>query len=379
MIYLDHAASSPILPEVYEKMLPWLSPDRAANPGSTHLRGRAARDAIEKARQQVAELINCSPNEIYFTSGGTESNNLCIRLMPRTRLAYSAAEHPSVAVPCAMYGKRQKKINVEKDGCVKMDEIETLLYRRKPYNLSLMYVNNETGSVNPIREIGKMCVEADTFLHVDGVQAAGHEYINVSKDNIDMLSISGHKMGAPQGIGAAYISRRVMEQTDCLPIFFGGGQEQNIRSGTENVFGIAALGEAAEIAYRSLRRWRYCWAHFRDLFISILTDNISDGFVINGGNYCSNIISLTIPGVSGDALCRMLDIRGIYISTGAACSSGSSAPSPTLLAMGLSATDAACTVRISMGYNTTAEDMTAAAKAIADCASTIKTTHGPSL
>ena len=369
MIYLDHAASSPILPEVYEQMLPWLSPENAANPGSIHFKGRAAKDAIEKARNQLAELINCKPDEIYFTSGGTEANNLCINLLWDKNIAYSAGEHPSVAKSCAMYGKRSRVIGLEKDGSVKMDEIEKFLFHRKPYNLSVMYVNNETGTCNPIREIGRMCAEAKTLLHVDGVQAVGHTYIDVNKYYIDMMSISGHKIGAPQGVGAAYIARHVDKS---MPLIFGGGQESNLRSGTENVAGIVALGAAAELASERLRNWRYVWGCGRDVFITVLKELMGNSFIINGGHYWSNIISLTIPGVNGEALCRMLDTKDIYISTRSACSSGSVTPSSTLIAMGLNRMDADCTVRISMGHNTTVHEMADAARAIAECVSVIK-------
>lgn len=373
MIYLDNAANSPVFPETLDAMLPWLRPDHVGNPGSIHTQGKNARDAINTARAQVAKMIGADPAEIYFTSGGTESNNAWLKGFNGHCLFTTEVEHDSVLEPlyqndgaCPVY-----HLELNSDGSVNLYKLEQLLseFDNAGNAISVMWVNNELGTVNPMKEIGALCRKHNMLFHADAVQAAGHVPMDVKECGIDFCSLSGHKFGAPLGVGVLYINSSVRKHSWIL----GGGQENGLRGGTENVPGIVGMGKAAEIVMNRLDGWRSKWISLRETFLLALAENMSSSFYVNGGiSNGSNIISLTIPGVNSESLLLLLDQRDIYLSAGSACSAASSKASHVLKGIGLSDEDAACTVRISMGYDTTAEEMVVTAKAIAEISDRLK-------
>lgn len=378
MIYLDHAASTSVFPSVLEAMLPWLQPERVGNPSSIHTQGINARHAVDKARKQVAQMIGADSSEIFFTSGGTESNNVwvnCLKdpnplLLPivlTTRL-----EHHSVLETFLHQMVHTEYIGVNSDGSVDVSDLERRIKLKNGYlsAVSVMWVNNEIGTVNPIKEIGDLCKKYSVPLHTDAVAAAGHVKINVHDCNVDFLSLSGHKFGAPQGVGALYISNRIQKK----PWIFGGGQENGLRGGTENVPGIVGLGEAAEIITLLLPQYKAKWNWLRELFLSELGINMRGEYRVNGNEEycCPNIVSLTIPGVNSESLLLLLDQQDIYLSAGSACSASDTTTSHVLREIGLSEADAACTVRISMGFDTTESDVRKASQSIANTAHRLK-------
>lgn len=235
-----------------------------------------------------------------------------------------------------------------------------------------MWVNNELGTVEPIREIGELCQDLSVLFHTDAVQAAGHVPIDVQANYIDALSMSGHKFGSPLGIGALYISDKVRTN---MPLIVGGGQERGLRAGTENVAGIVGMGVAAEYAMRTLDDHRDMWKTYRELMLEGLSELLPGQFTVNGGDEFSSILSLTFPGVQSESLLLLLDQEDVYVSAGAACSAGAGSPSHVLTAIGLSDELAACTIRISMGFETTQDEVIEATKKIARCVEQVKAFH----
>jgi len=365
MIYLDHAANAPIHPEVLDAMLPWMSPDHVGNPSSLHTQGLNARHAIAYARSQVAELIGARPSEIYFTSGGTESNNTWIQCADGFRILASSLEHHSVTSPIENNHRFSLyTISSEPSGCVDMNDLEEHLTREHGTvgAVSVIWVNNEIGTINPIEEIGELCKKHGVLFHTDAVQAVGHVPVDVHQCNVDFLSLSGHKFGAPQGIGALYISNKVKRK---IPLISGGGQEFGMRSGTQNVPGIVGLGKAAEIASKQLPIWQKKWRALRYHFLDALHSYLDDPFQVNGGSpIADHIISLTIPGIYGESLLRMLDAKGICLSAGSACSANDDGPSHVLTGIGLTKDLALSTIRISMRTDTTIEELDETASSI---------------
>lgn len=352
-------------------MLPWFRPDHVGNPSSIHTNGLNARKAVEKARGQVANMIGADPSEIFFTSGGTESNNLwlaCVEpcIVSPTLILTTKLEHYSVLKPILNEENRDmcaEYVSVHEDGTVDLEDLDRKLpemYRIMA--VSVMCVNNELGSINPLIEIGSICKKYNVLFHVDAVAAAGHIPINVHDCRIDFLSLSGHKFGAPQGIGALYISNRIKKRS----MFYGGGQESGVRPGTENVPGIVAIGAAAEIAVRNMD---HNWEHsqkLRSLFVDCMESAMPGLYRINGGSHVlPNIISLTVPGVNGESLLLMLDHHGIRVSAGSACSASSEGVSHVLHGIRMPDEDAACTIRISIGFETTESDIKRTVDAIA--------------
>ena len=383
MVYLDNAANAPVFPEVLEAMLPWFQSDHVGNPGSIHTQGVKARAAIENARCQVARMIGADPSEIFFTSGGTESNNAWLKSFKGKYVFTTEVEHDSVLEPlyqneghCFVY-----HLPLNTDGSVDLHELERILSDFYTTNaehrfrdaVSIMWVNNELGTVNPMKEIGNLCQKYNMIFHADAVQAAGHVNINVKDCGIDFCSMSGHKFGAPLGVGVLYISNTIRKS----PWIIGGGQENGMRGGTENVPGIVGIGKAAEIVTERLQDWRLQWKLLREEFLTYLRLRMPGEFYINGDseNYSSNIISLTIPGVNSESLLLLLDQLGIYLSAGSACSAASSKSSHVLRGIGMSEEDAACTVRISMGFNTTIDEMHEAAEAIVAASHKLKSLY----
>lgn len=377
MIYLDHAATTPVHPEVLKQMLQWLQPDHVGNPSSIHSQGVRAHQAIEKARRQVARMINADPPEIYFTSGGTESNNAWIKNLNRHIIITTKVEHHSILEPvekCVISAAYARPIFVKVDiaGAVDLEDLKAKLdqYHGIVGAVSVMWVNNELGTINPIKDIGTLCKTYNVPFHVDAIQAAGHVPMDVKACHIDMLSLSGHKFGAPMGTGILYIRSDIPKK----PFIYGGGQECGIRGGTENVPGIVALGAAAELVVKNLSLWRDKWQSLRKIFFDSLAIHMApDEYSINGGdNTALNIISLTVPGVNSEAMVLRLDQDDICVSAGSACSAGSPNPSHVLMGVGLPEELAASTIRISMGTDTTADEMRTAAKAIAAAAKSLK-------
>lgn len=384
MIYLDHAATTPVHPEVLKQMLQWLQPDHVGNPSSIHSQGVRAHQAIEKARRQVARMINADPSEIYFTSGGTESNNAWIKNLNRHIIITTKVEHHSILEPvekCVISAAYARPIFVKVDiaGAVDLEDLKAKLdqYHGIVGAVSVMWVNNELGTINPIKDIGTLCKTYNVPFHVDAIQAAGHVPMDVKACHIDMLSLSGHKFGAPMGTGILYIRSDIPKK----PFIYGGGQECGIRGGTENVPGIIALGAAAELVVKNLSVWKDKWQSLRKVFFDSLAIHMEpDEYSINGGNNTAlNIISLTIPGVNSEAMVLRLDQDDICVSAGSACSAGSPNPSHVLIGAGLPEELAASTIRISMGTDTTADEMRTAAKAIAAAAKSLKSMNTTSL
>lgn len=384
MIYLDHAATTPVHPEVLKQMLQWLQPDHVGNPSSIHSQGVRAHQAIEKARRQVARMINADPSEIYFTSGGTESNNAWIKNLNRHIIITTKVEHHSILEPvekCVISAAYARPIFAKVDiaGAVDLEDLKAKLdqYHGIVGAVSVMWVNNELGTINPIKDIGTLCKTYNVPFHVDAIQAAGHVPMDVKACHIDMLSLSGHKFGAPMGTGILYIRSDIPKK----PFIYGGGQECGIRGGTENVPGIVALGAAAELVVKNLSLWRDKWQSLCKIFFDNLAIHMApDEYSINGGdNTALNIISLTVPGVNSEAMVLRLDQDDICVSAGSACSAGSPNPSHVLMGVGLPEELAASTIRISMGTDTTADEMRTAAKAIAAAAKSLKSMNTTSL
>ena len=384
MIYLDHAATTPVHPEVLKQMLQWLQPDHVGNPSSIHSQGVRAHQAIEKARRQVARMINADPSEIYFTSGGTESNNAWIKNLNRHIIITTKVEHHSILEPvekCVISAAYARPIFAKVDiaGAVDLEDLKAKLdqYHGIVGAVSVMWVNNELGTINPIKDIGTLCKTYNVPFHVDAIQAAGHVPMDVKACHIDMLSLSGHKFGAPMGTGILYIRSDIPKK----PFIYGGGQECGIRGGTENVPGIIALGVAAELVVKNLNVWRDKWQLLRKVFFDSLAIHMEpDEYSINGeNNNALNIISLTVPGVNSEAMVLRLDQDDICVSAGSACSAGSPNPSHVLMGVGLPEELAASTIRISMGTDTTADEMRTAAKAIAAAAKSLKSMNTTSL
>lgn len=384
MIYLDHAATTPVHPEVLKQMLQWLQPDHVGNPSSIHSQGVRAHQAIEKARRQVARMINADPSEIYFTSGGTESNNAWIKNLNRHIIITTKVEHHSILEPvekCVISAAYARPIFAKVDiaGAVDLEDLKAKLdqYHGIVGAVSVMWVNNELGTINPIKDIGTLCKTYNVPFHVDAIQAAGHVPMDVKACHIDMLSLSGHKFGAPMGTGILYIRSDIPKKT----FIYGGGQECGIRGGTENVPGIIALGVAAELVVKNLNVWRDKWQLLRKVFFDSLAIHMEpDEYSINGENNTAlNIISLTVPGVNSEAMVLRLDQDDICVSAGSACSAGSPNPSHVLMGVGLPEELAASTIRISMGTDTTADEMRTAAKAIAAAAKSLKSMNTTSL
>ncbi len=373
MIYLDHAATTPVDPRVLEVMLPWYCAENVGNPSSIHSQGVAASKAIERAREQVAAMINADASEIFFTSGGTESNNAWIANLCGT-VVTTKAEHHSVTEPLEHYGRGTFGVpyialDVAQNGCIDPKWLDFEIQRNDmPHRIgaaSVMWVNNELGTINPMEKIGAVCKTHGIPLHSDAVAAAGHTPIDVKKCHVDMLSASGHKFGAPLGSGFLYIDSKIHKN----PLIFGGGQERGMRGGTPNVPAIVGLGMAAEIVTKGLSVQMEKYAALRDIFLRRLANQLrgSSLFRVNCDDapHIDNIISLTLFGVHSEALLLRLDMEGVCVSAGSACSSGSGI-SHVLKAIGMPEEEAACTVRISLGATTNSADMVVAAEKIAE-------------
>jgi cysteine desulfurase len=365
-IYLDHNATTPVLPEVLEAMLPYFG-ERFGNPSSGHAYGRAAHAAVERAREQVAALIDCEPEEVLFTSGGTEANNLALAgvalAQPRgRRLVISAVEHPAIVEPCrrlAASGWDVGVAPVDAQGMVRVEAVAALL-KDDTSLVSVMLANNETGTLMPLRGIAARAHARGVVVHTDAAQACGKVPISVDDLGLDLLSIAGHKLYAPKGIGALYVRRG----TPIAPFLRGASHERGLRPGTENVPGIVGLGAACRLAAATLGAEAARVQALRDDLWRRLQAAVP-GIALSSHptDRLPNTLNVRFPGVLGaDVLARAPEVAA---ATGAAChADGSAAASAVLLAMGVPAAEALGAVRLSLGRGTTAADVEAAATAL---------------
>jgi cysteine desulfurase len=357
-IYLDNNATTPVLPEVLEAMRPYFG-ERFGNASSIHHHGQETRAAVERARDSVASLLGCRPAEVVFTSGGTEGDNLAIAGLTGAgdHIITSSIEHHAVLHACKHVeetGCAVTYVPVDGRGLVDPDDVRRAL-RPNTKLISIMMANNETGVVQPVDQIGKIAAEADVCFHTDAVQAAGKIPIDVERIGCDALSISGHKMHAPQGVGALYVRRGTRLQ----PLFYGGRHERSRRAGTENVPGIVALGKAAELALLGFE-------HDDDKKISAWRDRLQQGILAqveeaavngDGAPRIPNTSNIYFDHIEGESMVIALDLKGLAVSTGAACSSGAIEPSHVLTAMGLRNDRARASIRFSLGRQNTEGDI----------------------
>lgn len=369
-IYLDHAATTPVRPEAHAAMEPFLA-ERFGNPSSTHGPGRDARGALEEARERVAAVLGAEPDEIVFTGGGTESDNLAIlgRWRAHRRggsegaaaeagaVVVSAVEHSAVresAAQAAREGAAVGVVAVDETGRLDLHALDELIEPSCAV-VSLMWGNNEVGALQPVDEAAALCRERGVIFHTDAVQAVGHVRVSVREVPCDLLSLSAHKFGGPRGIGALFVRRGVQLE----PVLHGGGQERGLRAGTSNVAGAVGLAEALERAVAELDAKGPSLRAMRDRLERVLVERL-DGIEVHGAGAprLPHVLSIGIDGVSPDMLLPALDMAGLSVSAGSACQSGSTGPSPVLVAMGRSH-DAA--VRFSLGWTTTMEEVDRAA------------------
>lgn len=357
-VYLDNNATTPVLPEVFEAMRPYFS-ERFGNASSIHHHGQETRAAVEGARDSVAALLGCRASEIVFTSGGTESDNLAIAGLtaPGDHAITSSVEHHAVLHVMKHLEKTGCEITclpVDGRGLVDPDDVRRAL-RPNTRLISIMMANNETGVLQPVEEIGRIAAAADVFFHTDAVQAAAKIPIDVARVGCNALSISGHKIHAPQGVGALYVRKGTRLQ----PLFHGGRHERSRRAGTENVPGIVGLGKAAELAAQGFeRRDDQKLAALRDrLQQGILSQVDEAGVNGDGAARTPNTTNIYFDHIDGEPLVIALDLKGLAVSSGAACSSGAIEPSHVLTAMGLRPDRARASVRFSLGKQTTSEDV----------------------
>jgi|SRR5579859_99444 len=357
-VYMDNNATSPLLPEALEAMRPYLG-ERFGNASSIHHHGQQTRAAVERARESVALLLNCRAAEIVFTSGGTEADNLAVFGMVRSgdHVVTSMIEHHAVLNSCHRLEKMGCTVTyvpVDGRGLVDPEDVRRAL-RPDTRLVSIMMANNETGVLQPVEAIGRIAAEADIYFHTDAVQAAGKCVIDVSKIGCDLLSISGHKMHAPQGTGVLYVRKGTLID----PLFYGGNHERQRRAGTENVPGIVALGKAAEIAVAAFENGEVArLGALRDrLQQGILSAVDETGVNGEGAPRVPTTTNIHFDHIEGEALIIALDLKGLAVSTGAACSSGALEPSHVLMAMGLAPERARASLRFSLGKLNTAEDV----------------------
>jgi len=357
-VYLDNNATTPVLPEVLEAMSPYFA-EHFGNASSIHHHGQETRAAVERARESVAALLVCRPAEIVFTSGGTESDNLAIfgLARPGDHVITSSVEHHAVLNSCKQLEERGIEVTylpVDGRGLVNPDDLRSAI-RPNTKLTTIIMANNETGVLQPVDEIGKICSDADVYFHTDAVQAASKVPINVKEIGCDLLSISGHKIHGPQGVGALYVRKG----TTLDPMLYGGSHERSRRAGTENVPGIVGLGKAAEIAMKGFENGETTrMAALRDHLENSILQNVESARVNGeGAPRVPNTSNIFFEYIEGEALIIALDLKGLAVSTGAACSSGAIEPSHVLTAMGLRPDRARASIRFSLGKQNPAEDV----------------------
>jgi cysteine desulfurase len=362
-IYMDHNATTAVEPPVLEAMLPYFGGDYG-NASSIHTFGQRARAAVETARDQVAGLLNARPQEIVFTSGGTEADNHAIfgvvaasaGVDGKKHVITTTIEHEAVLNACQALEKQGVAVTyvpVSREGVVDAGEVRRAL-RPETVLITVMHANNELGTIQPLEEIGRIAAEADVYFHSDAVQSIGKIAVDGKALQVDLLSLSGHKVYAPKGVGALFIKGGTRLQQ----LLYGGHHQRGFRPGTENVPGIVGLGKAAEVARLGLEHDSTTIGTLRDLLEYGLLSRIPDSFAnASRAPRTRNTTNITFPGIEGEALVISLDLRGLACSTGAACSSGAVEPSHVLTAIGLPAADARASIRFSLGRHTTAEEI----------------------
>jgi len=359
MIYLDNAATTAVRPEVLETMLPWFS-EHYGNPSSIHKAGRDAKIAVENARKQVAAAIGALPQEIYFTAGGSESDNWALRgladVTKGKHIITSAVEHHAILHTAAYLEKKGFRVTylpVDEYGRVNPRDVEDAI-EDDTFLISIMTANNEIGTIEPIAEIGAIAKAAGVTFHTDAVQAVGAIPIDVNAMNADLLSMSAHKFNGPKGIGVLYIRKGVR----ISPFIFGGAQERNMRAGTENLAAIVGMGKAIELATAELDAHTEQFTRLRDMLIDGVMKNIPD-VRLNGHptDRLPNNFNMCFRYIEGESLLMRLDLAGVEGSSGSACTSGSLDPSHVLLAIGLPHEIAHGSLRLTLGMDTTEEDI----------------------
>lgn len=368
VIYLDHAATTRPFPEVVDAMLPFYG-KYYGNASSGYELGEDSKAAIREAKRKIAATMRVSPDNIIFTSGGTEGNNWVLRRIARQwlpkgrHIITSKIEHPSVLNTCKDLEKQGVQITYLDVNRLGMIEIPQLLraIRKDTILISVMFGNNEIGTIQPIREIGQIASQKKILFHTDGVQAYGHLPIYPDQLRIDFLTASGHKFNGPKGVGFVYVKN----PKGIEPMIAGGGQEQGLRAGTENVPGIVGVGTAADISFHNMEKRMGELVRKREYLVQLIRKEIPQA-IFNGhpvrrlpGN-----VNISIPGVDGAALTAMLDLEGICVSSASACSTGSSKPSHVLVAIGLSPEEAAGAVRMTIGEENTKEELEVAVSAL---------------
>lgn len=359
--YFDNAATTKVRKEVVNRMFPYFMQEYG-NPSSLYKLGRKARVGVEEARRNVANLINCDKNEIYFTSGGTESDNTVLKGIMNLdknkgkHIITSKIEHPAILNTCKTLEEKGYKVtylNVDKDGIINIEELNNSI-TDETVLISIMFANNEIGSIQPIQQIGKIANKKRIIFHTDAVQACGNIDIDVKKLKIDMLSLSGHKIGAPKGIGALYVNKNI----EFKNLIDGGHQEKNKRAGTENVPGMVGLGEACKIARYNMQNHINKLKKLRDYYFEQVKNKIPDSKINGSLKYrLPGNSNISFKGVNAEELLLKLDERGICASAGSACSSGSNMPSHVLTAIGLEKEYLEGTLRVTFGDDNTKEDV----------------------
>jgi cysteine desulfurase len=371
-VYLDNNATTPVLPEVLEAMRPYFG-ERFGNASSIHHHGQDTRAAVERARQSVAALLGCRASEIVFTSGGTEADNLAIFGVARSgdHVITSTIEHHAVLNSCkhlAAEGCEVTYVPVDGQGLVDPAAVKRAI-RTNTKLITIMLANNETGVLQPAAEIGRIAAEADIYFHTDAVQAAGKIPLDVNEIGCDLLTISGHKLHGPQGVGALYVRKG----TQLEPMLYGGSHERSRRAGTENVPAIVGFGKAAELALAGFDRGDDVkMAAARDRLERELLSIEATGLNGEGAARVPNTTNIYFDGIEGEALVIALDLKGLAVSTGAACSSGSIEPSHVLIAMGLPVERAKASLRFSLGKQNTLEDIDLALNLIPETVSRLR-------
>ena len=366
LIYLDHAASTPVLQEIINEMIPYLG-DLYGNPSSIHTYGIKSKIAIQIARRRVASLIGANPKEIFFTSGGTESDNLALKGISKSIRNYqnkknhiitSSIEHDAILETCHYLendGFTVTYLNVDKNGIIDKTELKNQL-TEKTALVSIMLANNEIGVIQPVKEFSEIVHNFDKriIFHSDAVQAVGKIPVNVKELDLDSLSLSSHKINGPKGVGALF----VREKVNLEPLLQGGGQELNFRSGTENVPGIVGFGKASEISMLNLKNNSQYLYHLRDYLINKINEEIS-GRMLNGSleSRLPNNVNFTFLGINGEDLLIKLDEDGILASTGSACSANLQKESHVLKAIGLNHEEISGSIRFTLGIQNTKEDI----------------------
>ena len=368
--YFDNAATTPLDPKV-AKLMHEINLLYFGNPSSIHRKGQQAHNIIEKSRKSIAKLLNCKSSEIYFTSGGSESNNIILRgiLKPGDHFITSSYEHPAILNLIDFLKLKNVEVTLikpELDGSIHPKQIEQNI-KSNTKLVSIMYVNNEIGTINPINEIGTFLKTKNIYFHTDAVQLIGKRSFDFSNEEVDFISIGAHKFYGPKGVGLLYIK----SGTKVLPLIMGGGQESGIRAGTENISGIAGMSLALEIACQNLTKNIENIKELEDFFLKELSEhNIQ--YRVNGENRIQGILNLTFFGVDSHSLVINLDMVNIAISAGSACSSGSISVPKTLLEIGMKPEEAKNTVRISIGKLTNKNDIKYLVQSITEIINRIK-------